>query len=87
MAGLSVPSFFVAIILLTFFAAKWRWLPAGGTAYRRGSARAELPSRPTPDHAGGSGSLVTLAITARVTRASIVETYQAISSRRCAPRA
>ena len=78
MAGLSVPSFFVAIILLTFFAAKWRWLPAGGTAVSGGFGQGGITEfvrhliMPVV-----AGSLVTLAITARVTRASIVETYQA----------
>jgi peptide/nickel transport system permease protein len=78
MAGLSIPSFFVAIILLTFFAARWRWLPAGGTAVSggvgQGGAWEFIRHLIMPVIAG---SLVTLAITARVTRASIVETYQA----------
>jgi peptide/nickel transport system permease protein len=77
MAGLSIPSFFVAIILLTFFAARWRWLPAGGTSLSgagQGGLGEFVRHLIMPVVAG---SLVTLAITARVTRASIVETYQA----------
>jgi peptide/nickel transport system permease protein len=77
MAGLSIPSFFVAIILLTFFAARWRWLPAGGTSLSgagQGGLGEFIRHLIMPVVAG---SLVTLAITARVTRASIVETYQA----------
>lgn len=78
MAGLSVPSFFVAIILLTFFAARWRWLPAGGTALSGGVGQGGVWEfirhliMPVV-----AGSLVTMAITARVTRASIVDSYQA----------
>ncbi len=77
MAGLSIPSFFVAIILLTFFAARWRWLPAGGTSLSgagQGGLGEFVRHLIMPVVAG---SLVTLAITARVTRASIVEAYQA----------
>lgn len=77
MAGLSIPSFFVAIILLTFFAARWRWLPAGGTSLSgagHGGLGEFIRHLIMPVVAG---SLVTLAITSRVTRASIGETYQA----------
>lgn len=73
LTGLSVPSFFLAIVLMTIFAGQWQVLPAGGAVLDAGFGRAVahlvLPVL--------SGSLVTLAITARVTRASVVDVYGA----------
>jgi peptide/nickel transport system permease protein len=72
--GLSVPSFWVAILLLIVFSAQLQWLPAGGIAdWSRGPVTyAKYLIMPVL-----AGSLITVAITARVARASIVETYQA----------
>ena len=75
MIGLSVPSFWLAIIMLIVFSAQLQWLPAGGI----GDLGTDgwwvfLKHLIMPVVAG---SLITVAITARVTRASIVETYQA----------
>lgn len=72
--GLSVPSFWVAILLLIVFSAQLQWLPAGGIGTIQDglieySKRLVMPVI--------AGSLITIAITARVARASIVETYQA----------
>jgi peptide/nickel transport system permease protein len=71
LSGLSVPSFFLAVVLMMIFAADLRWFPAAGTGLDIGLI-AFFPHVVLPLAAG---SLTTLAITARVTRASIVETY------------
>ncbi len=72
--GLSVPSFWVAILLLIVFSAQLRLLPAGGL-----SNWAEGPGHFFSHLAMPvlSGSMVSIAITARVTRASIAETFRA----------
>ncbi len=69
LGGLSIPSFFLAIILLTVFAGQLKLLPAGGATFDRGPIVA-IRSLVLPVL---SGSLITMAITARVARASIVE--------------
>jgi peptide/nickel transport system permease protein len=71
LSGLSVPSFFLAVVLMMIFSANLRWFPAAGTGLDMGFI-AFFPHVVLPLAAG---SLTTLAITARVTRASIVETY------------
>ncbi|HEY9291404.1 MAG TPA: ABC transporter permease [Microlunatus sp.] len=68
LSGLSIPSFFLAIVLLAIFASWLRILPSGGATFDAGPAIA-LRSLVLPVLAG---SLITMAITARVTRASIV---------------
>lgn len=71
LSGLSIPSFFVAILMLLFFAAQLRWLPAGGLGVEPGIGTfVEHLIMPMI-----AGSLITMAITARVTRASIVDVY------------
>lgn len=72
--GLSVPSFWIAIVLLILFSAEWGVLPAGGIGSLEDGYLDYAKHLVMPVIAG---SLVTIAITARVTRASIVETYQA----------
>jgi peptide/nickel transport system permease protein len=69
LSGLSIPSFFLAIILLAVFAGGLRLLPSGGANLDSGVLQA-LRSLVLPVL---SGSLITMAITARVTRASIVD--------------
>jgi peptide/nickel transport system permease protein len=69
LSGLSIPSFFLAIILLAVFAGWLRLLPSGGANLDSGLLMA-LRSLVLPVL---SGSLITMAITARVTRASIVD--------------
>ncbi|MFV0309942.1 MAG: ABC transporter permease [Desertimonas sp.] len=71
LAGLSIPSFFLAIVMLIIFSARLNWLPTSGTGLDDGTFLKHLIM---PMIAGG---LATLAITARVTRASIIETYRA----------
>lgn len=73
LAGLSVPSFWVAILLLILFSSQLQLLPTSGTGLEGGPIEffrhLIMPVV--------SGSLVTVAITARVTRASMVETFEA----------
>jgi peptide/nickel transport system permease protein len=69
LSGLSIPSFFLAIILLAVFAGGLRALPSGGATLDQGLWTA-IRSLVLPVL---SGSLITMAITARVTRASIVD--------------
>jgi peptide/nickel transport system permease protein len=72
--GLSVPSFWIAILLLIVFSAELGMLPAGGIGSLEDGFLDYAKHLVMPVIAG---SLITIAITARVTRASIVETYQA----------
>ncbi|MCI2415900.1 ABC transporter permease [Saccharopolyspora sp. K220] len=69
LSGLSIPSFFLAVVMLMVFAAKLRWFPAAGTGLDVGFV-AFFPHVVLPLIAG---SLTALAITTRVTRSSIVE--------------
>jgi peptide/nickel transport system permease protein len=69
LSGLSIPSFFLAIVLLAVFASWLRLLPSGGATFDAGPAIA-VRSLVLPVL---SGSLITMAITARVTRAAIVD--------------
>lgn len=69
LSGLSIPSFFLAIVLLGIFAGGLRLLPSGGANFHDGLVAA-LRSLVLPVL---SGSLITMAITARVSRAAIVD--------------
>ena len=73
LAGLSVPSFWLAILLLILFSAEWRLLPTTGTGLSGGPFQF-FRHLIMPVLAGG---LVTQGITARVTRASMVEAFEA----------
>jgi peptide/nickel transport system permease protein len=70
LSALSIPSFFLAVVMLMIFSADLRWFPAAGTGLDI-SFVAFFPHAMLPLIAG---SMTTLAITTRVTRASIVET-------------
>lgn len=72
--GLSVPSFWVAIVLLIIFSAEFQLLPASGMARISEGPVEFLKHLAMPLLAG---SLVTIAITARITRASVIETFSA----------
>ncbi len=74
LSGLSVPSYFVAILLVIVFSAQWKLLPASGMHSSDGDLFDFLAHLAMPLVAG---SLVTLGVTARVARASVVETYGA----------
>lgn len=71
--GLSVPSFWIAILMLIIFSAQLQWLPAGGIGSLDAGLWPYVRHLIMPVFAG---SLITIAITARVARASIVETFQ-----------
>jgi peptide/nickel transport system permease protein len=73
-SGFSLPSFWVAIILLIVFSANLRWLPASGMANLSDGPGEFLKHLAMPL---ASGAIVTVAITARITRASVIETYGA----------
>ncbi|MEQ4204348.1 ABC transporter permease [Actinopolymorpha sp. B17G11] len=73
LTGLSIPSFFLAVLMLILFSATLNVLPSGGAVLDEGPVEF-LRHLLMPMIAG---SLATVAITARVTRASIVETYGA----------
>ncbi len=74
LSGLSVPSYFVAILLVIVFSAQLKLLPASGMHGSEGDALDFLTHLAMPLL---SGSLVTLGVTARVARASVVETFSA----------
>ena len=73
LTGLSVPSYFIAIMLIILFSAQLKLLPASGMG-NPGDPLDFLSHLLMPLVAG---SLVTLGVTARVTRASMVETFTA----------
>lgn len=72
--GLSVPSFWIAILLLIIFSAQLQWLPAGGVGQFSDGPWGYGKYLIMPVLAG---SPITIAITARVARASVADTYQA----------
>lgn len=72
LGGLSIPSFFLAIILLAVFAGGLRWFPSGGATFDDPLTAVRSLVLPVL-----SGSLITMAITARVTRAGIVDVFGA----------
>jgi peptide/nickel transport system permease protein len=69
LSGLSIPSFFLAMLMLMLFSVNLRWFPSSGTGMDI-SFVAFFPHVVLPMVAG---SLTTQAITARVARASIIE--------------
>lgn len=72
LGGLSIPSFFLAIILLGIFAGNLKVLPSGGATFDDPVSAIRSLVLPVL-----SGSLITMAITARVTRAGIVDVFGA----------
>jgi peptide/nickel transport system permease protein len=74
LVGLSVPSFWLAILALIILSSQLGLLPSAGTGLDGGGFVEFLRHLTMPMIAG---SLATLAITTRVTRASIVESYNA----------
>jgi peptide/nickel transport system permease protein len=74
LTGLSVPSYWVAILLVIVFSAQLKLLPASGMHGSEGGTFDFLEHMAMPLLAG---SLVTMGVTARVARASVVETFGA----------
>ncbi len=73
LTGISVPSFWIAILLLIVFSAQLKLLPTAGMG-QSGDPLDLLKHLVLPV---AGASLATIAVTARVTRASVVETYSA----------
>jgi peptide/nickel transport system permease protein len=72
LSGLSVPSYFIAILLVILFSAQLKLLPTAGMHSSQGGFLDFLSHLAMPLVAG---SLVAFGVTARVTRASVVETF------------
>jgi peptide/nickel transport system permease protein len=72
LSGLSVPSYFIAILLVILFSAQLKLLPTAGMHSSQGGFLDFLSHLTMPLVAG---SLVAFGVTARVTRASVVETF------------
>jgi peptide/nickel transport system permease protein len=73
LGGLSIPSFFLAILLLGVLSGQLRLFPSGGATFDEGWGVA-IQSLVLPVL---SGAMITMAITARVTRAAIVDVFSA----------
>jgi peptide/nickel transport system permease protein len=71
-SGFSLPSFWVAILLLIVFSAELHWLPASGIGKLSDGLGDFLKHLIMPLTAG---AIVIVAITARITRASVIETF------------
>lgn len=72
MGGISVPSYWVAILLIIVFSANLRWLPAGGMSGQEGGLLDAVKHLIMPAVAS---AFVSIGQTARMMRASLVETY------------
>lgn len=70
--GLSVPSYWLAVLLIIAFSATLRWLPAAGMYGSEGDFLDLLRHLIMPAFAT---SAVTIGLTARMTRASLIETF------------
>lgn len=72
MTGISVPSYWVAILLIIVFSANLQWLPAGGMSSGSGGPVDSLKHLIMPAFAS---AFVSIGVTARMMRASLLETY------------
>ncbi|MEZ4552800.1 MAG: ABC transporter permease [Dehalococcoidia bacterium] len=72
MTGISVPSYWVAILLIIVFSANLHWLPAGGMSSGGGGLLDTLKHLVMPAFAS---AFVSIGVTARMMRASLLETY------------
>lgn len=72
MTGISVPSYWVAILLIIVFSANLQWLPAGGMSSGSGGLVDSLKHLIMPAFAS---AFVSIGVTARMMRASLLETY------------
>ncbi|OLT15476.1 hypothetical protein BJF78_02010 [Pseudonocardia sp. CNS-139] len=77
LTGLSVPSFFLAIVMLIVFSATLGWLPSAGPRGWDDGPPSSFPAPPWVMADGLAGALATLAITGPGARGEIVETYGA----------
>ncbi|MGE0228183.1 MAG: ABC transporter permease [Dehalococcoidia bacterium] len=72
MTGISVPSYWVAILLIIVFSANLQWLPAGSMSSGAGGLLDTLKHLVMPAFAS---AFVSIGVTARMMRASLLETY------------
>ena len=72
MTGISVPSYWVAILLIIVFSATLKWLPAGGM---HGQDPGFIDSVKHLIMPATASAFVSIGVTARMTRASLLETY------------
>jgi len=70
--GMSVPSFWLGIVLIIVFSAGLRWLPASGMAELSAGLDDFLAHLAMPALAAAA---ITIGLTARTTRASLIETF------------
>jgi peptide/nickel transport system permease protein len=73
MGGISVPSYWMAILLIIVFSATLKWLPAGGMNSNGESGIIDYLKHVIMPAL--SSSFVSIGVTARMSRASLIETY------------
>src|SRR5262249_34052324 len=73
MTGISIPSYWVAILLIIIFSATLKWLPAGGIASAPGGGFLDYVKHVAMP--AFASAFVSIGVTARMTRASLLETY------------
>jgi peptide/nickel transport system permease protein len=73
MTGISIPSYWVAILLIIIFSATLKWLPAGGIPSANGSGFLDYVQHVAMP--AFASAFVSIGVTARMTRASLLETY------------
>jgi len=73
MTGISIPSYWVAILLIIIFSATLKWLPAGGIPNATGSGFLDYVKHVAMP--AFASAFVSIGVTARMTRASLLETY------------
>lgn len=73
MAGISVPSYWVAILLIIVFSATLKWLPAGGMHSNDQAGLADYLTHVAMPAV--ASAFVSIGVTTRMTRASLIETY------------
>jgi len=73
MTGISIPSYWVAILLIIIFSATLKWLPAGGIPSANGSGFLDYVKHVAMP--AFASAFVSIGVTARMTRASLLETY------------
>lgn len=73
MTGISVPSYWVAVLLIIIFSANLQWLPAGGMSDNAGGGLIDsLKHLVMPAFAS---AFVSIGVTSRMMRASLLETF------------
>jgi peptide/nickel transport system permease protein len=73
MTGISIPSYWVAILLIIIFSATLKWLPAGGMHSAHGGSFLDYMKHVAMP--AFASAFVSIGVTARMTRASLLETY------------